>query len=92
MPSLKEIKKDLTKEKAPLNSEWVQVGSKRKSESKGKAKGKENKPPSRTRATRVTTVGPGLESTKPNSFSVLQGMEAQVEDAVDFDWGVKAWA
>ncbi|KAI9111593.1 hypothetical protein K1719_017283 [Acacia pycnantha] len=58
-PSLNENKKASTRDKAPQSAEWVQVGSKRKGESKGKLKGKENKSKPKTRPSREST---GMEA------------------------------
>ncbi|KAI9075009.1 hypothetical protein K1719_043059 [Acacia pycnantha] len=77
---LNECKKELTKSKGPLMPEWVQVGAKRKNLGKGKAKGKENKPPA-VRAYRKKLVGHGLDPTIANSFSVLHELEAQGKEA-----------
>ncbi|KAI9112066.1 hypothetical protein K1719_016962 [Acacia pycnantha] len=73
---LNKDKQELNIGKGPLIPEWVQVGAKRKNMGKGKAKGKENKPPA-VRAYRKKSVGLGLEPTIANSFDVLHGLEAQ---------------
>ncbi|KAI9071136.1 hypothetical protein K1719_046899 [Acacia pycnantha] len=78
-------KQVLTKEKGPQKAEWVQVGSKRKSEGKGRLKGKENKPPGRNRVQRKSSLGQGLEPTQSNSFHALQVMEAQTRDSSVMD-------
>ncbi|KAI9072555.1 hypothetical protein K1719_045486 [Acacia pycnantha] len=76
-PGLNENKKASTREKGPLSAEWVQVGSKRKGESKGKLKGKENKSKPKTRPSRESTVGHDLGPLNSNYYNVLQGMEAK---------------
>ncbi|KAI9092519.1 hypothetical protein K1719_027647 [Acacia pycnantha] len=79
------IKKGLKKDVGPPKSEWVQVGAKRKSESKGRFKGKENKAPTRNRVSRVPPVAQVLESNSSNSFQALQEVEAQPNHMTHMD-------
>ncbi|KAI9115674.1 hypothetical protein K1719_013343 [Acacia pycnantha] len=83
--SIKNSKNTLNKDKGAQKGEWVQVGSKRKSEGKGRLKGKENKPPARNRVHRISSLGQGLEPTKSNSFDALQDMEAQLSETISMD-------
>ncbi|KAI9105082.1 hypothetical protein K1719_022798 [Acacia pycnantha] len=74
-PILMENKGGLTVVNGPKKSEWVPVGSKRKNGSKGKAKGKENFPPAKL-VERKAPLGHGSKSITPNSFAILQNLEA----------------
>ncbi|KAI9128601.1 hypothetical protein K1719_000084 [Acacia pycnantha] len=58
-------------EKGTIKTEWVQVGSKRKSTAKSRAKGKENKPPARDRVVRPSQVGHALVNIQTNPFISL---------------------
>ncbi|KAI9121850.1 hypothetical protein K1719_007240 [Acacia pycnantha] len=82
---VKENKHISSKDKGPLKAEWIQVGMKRKSEGKGRLKGKENKPPGRPRGNRSPLLGQGVEPMKSNSFAVLQDMEAQMRNSTPMD-------
>ncbi|KAI9115244.1 hypothetical protein K1719_013563 [Acacia pycnantha] len=77
---MKGIQSVVIKDNGPQKEEWIQVGSKRKNGSKGKVKGKENKPPARNRVARPVGLNsrPNVSLVKDNPFDVLQGKEAQV--------------
>ncbi|KAI9111425.1 hypothetical protein K1719_017115 [Acacia pycnantha] len=75
IPVSKENKSESTLVNSAAKSEWVPVGSKRKSQSKGKVKGKENLPPA-GRDVRKSRVGRGLIEASSNSFTVLNNLES----------------
>ncbi|KAI9084707.1 hypothetical protein K1719_033351 [Acacia pycnantha] len=77
---IKDIKREVVKERDPPKSEWVKVGSKRKSASKGRAKGKENMPPARDRASRHSRLGLALETNELNPPKSLQGLDYNLRD------------
>ncbi|KAI9122019.1 hypothetical protein K1719_006708 [Acacia pycnantha] len=68
-------KGQLTNDKAPRKSEWVQVGAKRKSDNKRKLKGNESRKPARDIHS-SSHVGPGVNAIKGNVFEVLQLLES----------------
>ncbi|KAI9106770.1 hypothetical protein K1719_022298 [Acacia pycnantha] len=77
VPVSRENKNESVLINGAVKSEWVSVGSKRKNQSKGKVKGKENSPPA-SRDIRKTRVGRGsLIPSSSNSFTVLQNLEVQ---------------
>ncbi|KAI9083626.1 hypothetical protein K1719_034568 [Acacia pycnantha] len=65
-------KGELSTEKGVHKAEWVQVGSKRKTTSKEKIKGKESK----AKAREKSHVGPTVKDFQQNSFNVLQTLES----------------
>ncbi|KAI9086907.1 hypothetical protein K1719_031068 [Acacia pycnantha] len=66
-----EVKRELVKERAPQKFEWIQVGSKRKNANKGKAKGKENRPPLRDRVICPQQLGLEVEPSFVHKSSEL---------------------
>ncbi|KAI9126639.1 hypothetical protein K1719_002235 [Acacia pycnantha] len=71
-----EVKIPMAKNKGSLKTEWIQVGSKRKTLNKGKSKGKENRPPA-NRPLSSTPMGHGLGPMIQNSFMSLQELTDQ---------------